>query len=220
MLEIYSVRPGSRSVTRSLHSALLFALSVSRFNFSGLSSLKAWKTMEPSGLKIEGNYREFLRLTENPDYHDVTFDEQSGGICAVHREHCFDKQMGPFGCRRGQYELDVAMVLQMNGAIVLLESEYPHGKRKKAFDATINGTPAEIKTIERNGRWAIRTKIHSAICQGAELLVLYFPDSTMFSEERIREGWEINSVPNQPSILKQILVVLNSRVIEIAKPPG
>ena len=66
--------------------------------------------MENSGLKTGENYKEFLRLTENPDYLNVTFDEQSGGICAVHKEHCFDKQMGPAGCRRGQYELDVARI--------------------------------------------------------------------------------------------------------------
>ena len=201
-------------------SALFSALSVILFNSSGLSFLKVWKTMETSGLKIEGNYREFLRLKENPDYLDVTFDEQSGGICAIHREHSFDKQVGPFGCPRGQYELDVARILQRNGAIVVLESEYPKGKGIKAYDATINGITAEIKTIEQNGRWAIRTKIHSAIRQGAELLVLYYPDSTLFSEDKIREGWRINHVPNEMEILKQILVVQKECVLEILKPPG
>lgn len=220
MMEVYSVLPGSRFATLFHHSALYSASSVNQSNFSDLSFLRAQKTMENSGLKREENYKEFLRLTDNPDYLDVTFDEESGGVYAVHKEHCFDKQMGPFGCQRGQYELDVARILQRNGAIVLLESEYPKGKGVKAFDAKINGIAAEIKTIEQNGRWAVRTKIHSAIRQGAELLVLYFPDCTTFSEERIWEGWRINNSLNQPETLKQILVVQNNEVLEISKPPG
>jgi hypothetical protein len=52
----------------------------------------------------EENYQEYLRLKQNPDYYDVTFDVQSGGVSAIHKDHCFDKTMGPFGIRRGKYE--------------------------------------------------------------------------------------------------------------------
>ena len=52
----------------------------------------------------EENFQEYLRLLNNPDYVDVTFDEQSGGVSAIHLDHKFDKQMGPFGRRRGDYE--------------------------------------------------------------------------------------------------------------------
>ena len=45
----------------------------------------------------EENFQEYLRLLNNPDYVDVTFDEQSGGVSAIHRNHRFDKQMGPDG---------------------------------------------------------------------------------------------------------------------------
>ena len=82
--------------------------------------------MENSGLKIGENYKEFLQLTENPDYLNVTFDEQSSGICAVHKEHCFDKQMGPVGCRRGQYELVVAgKGIIRYGRIINLNTNHP-----------------------------------------------------------------------------------------------
>ena len=69
------------------------------------------------------NYQEYLRLKNDSDYLDVTFDEQSGGISAIHREHKFDKQMGPFGCRRGDYEVVVISALRKNGYRVILESE-------------------------------------------------------------------------------------------------
>ena len=168
----------------------------------------------------EENYQEYLLLKNNPDYSFVTFDELSGGISAVHKEHCFDKQMGPFGCRRGQYELDVMLALRRNGYSVLLESEFPKGKRVKVCDAKINGVSAEIKTIESNGRWAIRTKIHIAIKQGAELLVLFVPSGSLFSEARILEGWRYDNTPNKPVSLDRSLVVVEGRVIEILKPPG
>lgn len=168
----------------------------------------------------EENYQEYLRLTADPDYTDVTFDEKSGGVSAVHKEHCFDKQMGPFGCRRGQYELDVAEILRKNGYRILLESEYPKGKRVKAFDALIGGKAAEIKTIESDGRWTIRTKIHMAIKQGAEILVLYYPQKEYYSEAKILEGWRMNCPPDQPDLPKTILAAVDGQIYKIQKPPG
>ena len=50
--------------------------------------------MESSDLRREENYNEFLRLRRNNDYIDVTIDEESGGVSAVHRFHKFDKQKG------------------------------------------------------------------------------------------------------------------------------
>ena len=71
----------------------------------------------------EENFQEYLRLLNNPDYVDVTFDEQSGGVSAIHLDHKFDKQMGPFGRRRGDYEKEVTSILRTNGHRVLLGSE-------------------------------------------------------------------------------------------------
>ena len=168
----------------------------------------------------EENNQEYLQLKANPDYLDVTFDEQSGGVSAVHKEHCFDKQVGPFGCRRGQYELDVVSIIRKNGYSIILESEYPKGKRIKAFDALINGIAAEIKTVESNGRWSVRTKIHTAISQWAELLVLYYPDESLLSEDKIYEGWRMNCSPTKSISLKKILVATEGNVYEMLKPPG
>jgi len=176
--------------------------------------------MEISNPRREENYQEYLLLKNNTDYLSVSFDELSGGISAVHKEHCLDKQMGPFGCRRGQYELDVINVLRRNGYSVILESEFPKGKGVKVCDARINGVSAEIKTIESNGRWSIRTKIHTAINQGAELLVLYFPSEAMFSEARVLEGWRFDNPSKKPVTLDRILVVEEGQVIEMLKPPG
>ena len=48
------------------------------------------------------NYQEYLRLVVDRNYLGVTFDECSGGMSAIHCEHMFDKQIGPFGYRNLQ----------------------------------------------------------------------------------------------------------------------
>lgn len=166
----------------------------------------------------EENFQEYLRLNNNPDYYDVTFDDKSGGVSAIHKEHCFDKQVGPFGRRRGQYEVEVLNILRENGRVVTLESEFPKGKYIKAFDAYVNLASTEIKTVESNGRWSVRTKIYLAVKQGAEMLVLYYPNMSFFSMEKIIEGWNLNRLSKTAEPLKRILAVVNGKVLEISKP--
>ncbi len=33
------------------------------------------------------NFQEYLRLLNDPNYYDVTFDEKSGGVSAIHKDH-------------------------------------------------------------------------------------------------------------------------------------
>lgn len=167
----------------------------------------------------EENYQEYLRLKQNPDYYDVTFDEQSSGVSAVHKEHCFDKQFGPFGPKRGEYELSVARILRSRGYVVSLESEFPKGKGIKAFDAFINGAISEIKTVESDGRWSIRTKIQSAVRQRAELLVLYYPKKELYSEEKIYEGWDLVLLSTDTVHLREIITIVEETVKNL-KPSG
>lgn len=176
--------------------------------------------MKAIDAKREENFREYQRLLQNPDYKDVIFDEDSGGVSAVHKEHCFDKQFGPFGYARGQYERDVVSVLRNNGDCIVLESEFPKGKGIKAFDARLNGYAAEIKTVEGRGRWSIRTKIQAAITQKAEILVLYYPKKELFREDKINEGWGICGAQFPDSTLHTIIVILKEEILKMLKPPG
>ena len=125
----------------------------------------------------EENYQEYLRLLHDSDYVDVTFDAKSGGVSAVHRGHKFDKQMGPFGCRRGDYERQVANILREKGNRVFLESERSHDNMKNN-DGLLNDLYMEIKTVESNGVWSISSKLREAEKQGAEVVVLFFQGRT------------------------------------------
>ena len=80
-------------------------LIVAKSPWRGLSFRKRWRGMIISGEQREENFQEYLRLLKDPDYYDVYFDEQSGGVSAIHIEHQFDKSIGPFNIKRGLYEL-------------------------------------------------------------------------------------------------------------------
>lgn len=170
--------------------------------------------MRSSALQREENYNEYLRLLQNDDYVDVTYDEQSGGVSAVHLLHKFDKQSGPFGLRRGDYELMVTLVLRKNGHRILLEAEPSSGHKK--CDGLLDDIPMEIKAIEGTGTWTISTKLRDAEKQHAQCVVLFFPEETIFSYFRIREGirlYESSPDSEQNSGLTRIILIVGDEMI-------
>lgn len=168
----------------------------------------------------EENYQEYLRLLKDPNYYDVIFDEQSGGVSAIHKDHQFDKSAGPFGYKRGFYEVESVRILMHHSHIIVLGPELSSGaKVYKSFDGYLDGIPAEIKAIESNGRWAIRTKIEKADKQGALIVILFFPKNEFFSESRVLQGWK-DCITSGHLINNdiQILCIVGSRLIEMEKP--
>ena len=168
----------------------------------------------------EENYQEYLRLHNNPDFVDVTLDDKSGGVSAVHRDHRLDKQIGPDGIKRGYYELRALEAIRRTGHSIILLNESPE-VGKKQYDGLLDGIPCEIKSVEQLGRWTIRTKIGNAIKQGASIVVLFFPNANLFSQKRVQDGWKdyldyIDSTDNNPEI--QMLCVVDDYVHRIEKP--
>ena len=106
--------------------------------------------MRRSDLQREENYNEYLRLLQNDDYVDVTYDEASGGMSAVHTKHKFAKQKGAYGMRQGDYELIVLDVLKKSGHRIVLDAE-SNTPGMKSFDGFIDDVPMEIKAIEGRG---------------------------------------------------------------------
>lgn len=167
----------------------------------------------------EENYQEFLRLRQNTNYTEVTFDEESGGVSAVHREHKFDKQVGPFGCQRGDYERKVADILRKNGYRVLLESEKSR-ENMKSNDGLLNDTPMDIKTVEGNGNWSISSKLSEADKQGASIVVLYFPIPSLYSKRRVLDGiekYESNPRIRVSGSITECLILVENQVLECLK---
>jgi len=103
----------------------------------------------------EENFQEFLRLKNDPNYYDVTFDDKSGGVSAVHRNHKFDSEIGAYGIRVGEYEKNVVEILRKKGHLITLESEIaPNGI--KTPDGYLDGLIMEIKSTDGHGKWAIK----------------------------------------------------------------
>lgn len=111
--------------------------------------------MTDSEKNLEEIIEEYLLLLQDGQYHEVIYDEESGGVSAIHQEHRFDKQPGPFGVRRGVYELMAIDALRKKGHVVILESERaPDGV--KTPDGKLDGKAMDIKAIENTGQWTIK----------------------------------------------------------------
>ena len=169
----------------------------------------------------EENFQEYLRLLHDPNYVDVTFDQESGGVSAVHREHKFDALMGSFGIKKGDYERIVVGVLRKRGHAIILESELaPNGV--KTPDGQMDGMIMDIKATEKSGKWSIKKKIHNAAKQGSECVILFFPKKELYSPERINDGWNkfLADKDSQPyiEIVKQIVCIAEDNVIEWQRP--
>ena len=168
----------------------------------------------------EENYQEYLRLLNDPDYYDVTFDEESGGVSAVHVRHRFDKQHGNEGAPRGIYERIVIDTFRHYGHLMVLLNESSDVGIKQ-YDGLLDGIPCEIKAVEHIGRWTIRTKIGNAIKQRAEIIVLFFPNSSIFSKERVKDGWNdylAYTKPSETGVDIKILCVIDYEILLIEKP--
>lgn len=176
--------------------------------------------MRISDLQREENYNEYLRLLQDDDYLDVTYDNESGGVSAVHKGHRLDKSQGPGGEKRGNYELKTMEAIRRDGhSLILLNESGDVGV--KLYDGLLNGTPCEIKAVENMGRWAIRTKIANAIRQGARCVALYFPDASLFSEQRVIDGWKdclSYAKPNEPVPDINLFCVVDGTIHHIEKP--
>lgn len=165
----------------------------------------------------EENFQEYLRLLNDPNYKDVTFDEQSGGVSAVHKKHRLDTKMSVFGIRKGEYEIRAVNTLRKRGHFVLLESELA-ANGVKTPDGILDGSIMEIKAVEHVGKWIIKKKIHTATKQLAESLVLYFHKKNLFNIDMIRDGWEkyMNDKDSQrhEKSIKTIYCIVEDSVIQ------
>ena len=173
--------------------------------------------MRSSDLQREENYNEYLRLLQNEDYLDVTLDEESGGVSAVHKLHKFGKQKGSGGLYRGDYERISMAVLRKAGHRIVLEEE-TNTPGVKSFDGYLDDVPMEIKAIEGNGTWAICSKLRYAEKQHAQCVVLFFPDENCYSPFRVSEGLRLflsSTSKGIPVELSKLIIIVQDRFVAL-----
>jgi hypothetical protein len=129
--------------------------------------------------RLAAHRSEYERLKVDPAYTNVKFDERTGGLLAIHKDHNFDPTIGCFGIPRGDYERIAAEVLYGYGRCVILESEIST-INVKVSEGLLDGKKFDIKGVEGVGGRNIIAKISQASKQGAETVVLYFHDPNMF----------------------------------------
>jgi hypothetical protein len=135
--------------------------------------------------RVEANRKEYVRLTSDSRYVDVKFNEHTGGLLAIHKEHHFDPTIGKFGIPRGDYERIAAEALYKYGRRVILESEKCSVLGKKTPEGLLDEVKFDVKGIEGTGKRNIIDKISLASRQNAAAIVLYYHDKDIFDEQRI-----------------------------------
>jgi len=135
-------------------------------------------------VKIEANRKEYERLLKDDNYTDVRFNPRNGALSAIHKEHNFDPTIGIFDIPRGDYERISLNVLYDYGNCVILGSE-KLGRNIRAIEGLLNGKPFDVKGIEGTGKRNIIDKISDASNKGAETIVLYFHEGSVFDRQRI-----------------------------------
>jgi len=75
------------------------------------------RNMENEIKRREENRKEYDRLKKDPEYSDVKYDEKSGGVGAIHKDHTFDKD-------KGWYETSAQNAGVKDGNVVILEKHF------------------------------------------------------------------------------------------------
>ena len=114
---------------------------------------------------------------------------------------------------------DSTTIATTNGHGVLLGSE-ENPYYLKNNDGLLNDLPMDIKTVESNGVWSISSKLREAEKQGAQVVVLYFPQTDLYSRSRVLDG--ISKYENNPQIqaiksIKSCLVIAGDQIVDYLK---
>lgn len=119
---------------------------------------------------IEERRQLYLKYKGDPEYKDVEFNEKTGGVKAMHKEHNLDD-------KKGFYELNAQNAGYNNGHSVILDKEDHSILNQKNVEGLWDGLKFEIAGAESSKENNIRNALkHCAKKEGAEIAVLYFPN--------------------------------------------
>jgi len=166
--------------------------------------------------RIEANRKEYERLLKDDNYTNVRFNPRNGALTAIHKEHNFDKTVGIFGIERGEYERISLDVLYDYGHRVVFESEKPDNTQKhRRFEGFLDEKRFEIKSIEGTGKRNVEYKIYEASGQDAEIVVLYYHDTSVFSKQRIDEGYKAYMRNSKSKRVNALYYIVDNKLYKI-----
>lgn len=186
--------------------------------------------------RIEANRREYERLLSDPNYTDVEFNPENGGLKATHIDHEIhsgvneqkffkEDSESPNGLSSTDLEILCQERLYIKGYSCILESEHIFspitGQQVTSLDTTTNGMRIDIRSITENKPNTIMNGIKAKKRQLRKFnelngtkynsLILYFHNSQFYNEEIVRA--------NLGETIKRIIIVLRDGTVkEITEP--
>ena len=161
--------------------------------------------------KIKANRKEYERLMKDDDYTDVRFNPKNGALSAIHKEHNFDTYIGKFGIERGDYERNSVDILYDSGKKIILGSEIkPEGI--KSNEGFLDDKKFDIKGVEGTGKRNIEYKLYEASGQDAETVVLYYPDKSVFSKQRIIDDYAAYMRNSKSKKIKMVCYIVDNNL--------
>ena len=158
---------------------------------------------EVAKAKFPERYEEYLQLTKDKEYRDVEFDPETGGIKASHighkRNSTKERYFGEEKLTAHALEEECADTLFHAGHKVIFLDESKHdrnGRPFSALDMSVDGVVMDIRSITMDkdnyvnaltakNKQLEKYNLRSDV-ERADSLCLYFHDSTMFSDARIK----------------------------------
>ena len=164
--------------------------------------------------RIAANKQKYCRLLNDGNYTDVRFNPQTGALLAIHKKHNFDPTIGIFGIPRGDYERISLEVLYEYGKSVILDSECKESGVKTP-EGLLDCKMFDIKGVEGNGKRNVEYKIYEASNQGVETLVLYFHEESVFSKQRIVDGYSAYMRNSKSKRVDTLYYIVNKKLHKI-----
>lgn len=147
----------------------------------------------------------YRRLKDDPDYTDVHFDEQTGGVKATHRghtQHTSKKERTYFnGLTGDDLERHCQDQLYRTGHTAILRDESQkdsNGNYLPSLDLELDGRLMDIRSITQDNPRGYEGQLRAKNKQlglynhktgnTADAVCLYFHNASFFSEERILNG--------------------------------
>ena len=174
-------------------------------------SKPVYGTPIPINPLIKAREEKYKALLNDPNYKDVLFNANNGGLVASHIHHNFDG-------RGGQYELHVRTAGYNRGDILIFESEWFKPQGEKSTEGTWNGKLFEVAGCETATSSNILNGLkHCAKKQKTEIAVLDFPFGGFNLEEferSLRRYRGLEKVKNGTYLkFQRIICVENSEVV-------
>ena len=129
---------------------------------------------------IEERQKKYQELLADPDYTDVAFNPDTGGLKATHIGHSFDRL-------KGWYEKQVQEVGYNNGNEVIFGNELFGESGQRFTEGTWNGKQFEIAAAESGtSSNIIKALNHCASKVETKIAVIFFPNEGYNMEEFVR----------------------------------